>query len=208
MTRFSSTTGGTCHSTGPLLTEVAHSRDFPAVAVSRDLPAMEVSRANSAMEHSRVLPAMEDSRADLAIDFVSRDLPAIAVSRADPAMEHSRDSPAIEVSRADPEIENLVIIQRETGTPEMTVTSPPAGGSVPSSTEPVITEQDLQTHDEHPPEPKSGGEQIETITTTHSPEAMRASSHPRQRGAGRRRGKLVGGSGEPGELPGSSASQV
>ena len=30
--------------------------------------------------------------------------------------------------------------------------------------------QDLQTHDEHPPEPKSGGEQIETITT-HSPEA-------------------------------------
>ena len=29
---------------------------------------------------------------------------------------------------------------------------------------------------------------------------MRASSHPRQRGAGRRRGKLVGGSGEPGEL--------
>ena len=64
----------------------------------------------------------------------------------------------------------------------------------------MITEQDLQTHDEHPPEPKSGGEQIETITTTHSPEAMRASSHPRQRGAGRRRGKLVGGSGEPGEL--------
>jgi hypothetical protein len=49
-------------------------------------------------------------------------------------------------------------------------TSPPAGGLTPSPTEPVITEQDLQTHDEHPPEPKSGGEQIETITT-HSPEA-------------------------------------
>ena len=31
---------------------------------------------------------------------------------------------------------------------------------------------------------------------------MRASSHPRQRGAGRRRGKLVGGPGEPGELAG------
>ena len=51
-----------------------------------------------------------------------------------------------------------------------------------------------------PPEPKSGGEQIETITTTHSPETMRASSHPRQRGAGRRRGRLVRDSGEPGEL--------
>ncbi len=82
--------------------------------------------------------------------------------------------------------------------------------------EPVITEQDLQTHDEHLPEPKSGGGQIETITT-HSPEAN-ACQQPSEaegswqtqrkigrrlrgaRGAGRCRGRLVRDSGEPGEL--------
>ena len=46
---------------------------------------------------------------------------------------------------------------------------------------------------------KEGGRNRVGIST-HSPETMRASSHPR--GAGRRRGKLVGGPGEPGELAG------
>ena len=46
---------------------------------------------------------------------------------------------------------------------------------------------------------KEGGRSRVGIST-HSPETMRASSHPR--GAGRRRGKLVGGPGEPGELAG------
>ena len=76
------------------------------------------------------------------------DLPALEVSRANPAIKGSCDNPAGEM-----------------GTPEMTMTSPPAGGLGPHPTEPMITEQDLQTHDEHPLEPKSGGEQIETITT-------------------------------------------
>ena len=62
----------TCHSpTVPRQqpTEVAHSRDLPAV---------EASRANPAVENSRDLPAVEDSRADLAVeDYVSRDLPVI-----------------------------------------------------------------------------------------------------------------------------------
>ena len=47
---------------------------------------------------------------------------------------------------------------------------------------------------------RKGGGRNRVGISTHSPEAMRAISHPRQRGAGRRRGKLVGGSGEPGEL--------
>ena len=47
---------------------------------------------------------------------------------------------------------------------------------------------------------RKGGGRNRVGISTHSPETMRASSHPR--GAGRRRGKLVGGPGEPGELAG------
>ena len=141
---------------GQQSTEVAHSRDNPAIAVSRATPAIE---------NSRDLPAVEDSRADLAVeDYVSRDLPAVVASRADPAVENSRVFPAVEDSRDNPAV--------ETGTPEMTMTSPPAGGLGPPPTEPMITEQDLQTHDEHPPEPKSGGEQIEIISPEYSWSSM------------------------------------